>query len=45
MHHVDEVYVVNHSSTDGSCEGTRRLQRLWQDRVHVFDYYDEHFWQ
>ena len=45
MYHVDEVYVVNHSSTDGSREGTRRLQALWQGRVHAFDYSDEHFWQ
>jgi hypothetical protein len=45
MHHVDEVYVLNHSSTDGSCEGIRKLQGLWTDRIHVFNYYDNHFWQ
>ncbi len=45
MHHVDEVYVLNHSSTDGSFEGLQHLQELWKDRIHVLNFNDEPFWQ
>jgi hypothetical protein len=45
MYHVDEVYVLNHSSTDGTYQGTRRLQQLWPGRLHVVEYHDNHFWQ
>jgi len=45
MHHVDEVYVLIHASADATCGGMRRLQELWNGRIHIFAYYDEHFWQ
>jgi hypothetical protein len=45
MYHVDEVYVLNHSSTDGSSKGLQHLQNLWEDRIHVFNRHDEAFWQ
>jgi len=45
MYHVDEVYLLNHSSTDGTYEGTKRLQQLWPGRLHVVEYHDNHFWQ
>jgi len=45
MHHVDEVYVLNHSSTDGTREGVKKLREMWQGRVHVVNYWDDHFWQ
>src|SRR5208337_792489 len=45
MYHVDEVYVLNHSSTDGSSKGLQHLQNLWKDRIHVFNRHDEAFWQ
>ncbi|WP_005037431.1 glycosyltransferase family 2 protein [Holophaga foetida] len=36
IHHVDEVYVLNDSSTDESFQGLQRLQALWPGRLHVF---------
>ncbi len=45
MHHVDEVYVLNHLSADESVEGIAEIQELWQDRVHIFNFHDEHYWQ
>jgi hypothetical protein len=45
MHHVDEVYVLNHASTDRSSGGLQHLQELWKDRIHVFSWYNEQYWQ
>ena len=45
MYHVDEVYVLNHASADGSFEGLQRLQELWKGRIHVMNFHDEHYWQ
>jgi len=45
MHHVDEVYVLNHASADRSSEGLQHLKELWKDRIHIFGWYDEQYWQ
>ena len=45
MYHVDEVYVLNHSSTDGSFKGLQHLQELWKGRIHLLNCHDEPFWQ
>ena len=45
MCHVDEVYVLNHASTDGSFEGLEHLQELWKGRIHVLSFHDGHYWQ
>jgi hypothetical protein len=45
MHHVDKVYVLNHASADRSSEGLQHLQELWKDRIHIFNWYDEQYWQ
>ena len=45
MHHVDDVYVLNHVSANGTFEDTRDVQELWQGRVHVLNSRYEHFWQ
>lgn len=45
MHHVDEVYVLNHSSTDGTYHGLQLLQKLWNERIHVFHCYESEYWQ
>lgn len=45
MNHVDEVFVLNHGSTDGTPEGLKALCELWKNRIHVFHCNDERFWQ
>jgi hypothetical protein len=45
MHHVDEVYLFNHASTDRTLEGLRHLQKLWNNRIHIFNWNDERYWQ
>lgn len=35
QHHVDEVYVVDHASTDRSARGLAHLRALWPGRLHV----------
>lgn len=35
MNHVDEVYVLDYSSTDRTNLGLRHLQEYWGDRLHV----------
>jgi len=45
MHHVDEVYVLTHASADRSSEGLQHLKELWKNRIHIFNWYDEHYWQ
>lgn len=45
MHHVDEVYVLNHASEDRSSEGLQHLQELWKDRIHIFNWYDDQYRQ
>lgn len=45
MNHVDEVYVLNHGSKDGSLQGLERLKKLWDNRLHVFNCYSERYWQ
>ncbi len=45
MHHVDEVYVLNHGSVDQTSEGLQHLKQLWNNRLHVFNWYDERYWQ
>jgi len=45
IYHVDEVYVLNHSSTDGSFEGLQLLEELWKHRIHILNFHDPHFWQ
>ena len=45
LRHVDVLYVLDHSSSDGTSEGLRALQALWPERLHVLAYEDDHFWQ
>lgn len=45
MYHVDEIYVLNHSCHDGTQEGIKSLQELWKDRIFVYNYYDDSFYQ
>ncbi len=45
MYHLDEVYVLNHMSTDGTIDGIEKLKGLWRGRIHLFNYYDDHDWQ
>jgi hypothetical protein len=45
MYNVDEVYVLNHGSVDQSSEGLQHLQKLWNNRIHIFNWYDERYWQ
>jgi hypothetical protein len=45
MYHVDEVCVLNHSSTDGTFEGLQHLQKLWKSRIYVLNCNDQHYWQ
>lgn len=45
MHHVDEVYFLNHSCTDGTNEGIKKLQEIWKDRLHVIKVHIDNFWQ
>lgn len=45
MYHLDEIYVLNHMSIDGTIEGIEKLKNLWVGRIHLFNYYDDHDWQ
>jgi hypothetical protein len=45
MHHVDDVYVLNHASSDETHDGLLRLQRLWKGRIHAFDLRDDRLLQ
>ncbi|UWX57852.1 glycosyltransferase family 2 protein [Chlorobaculum sp. MV4-Y] len=35
INHVDEVYVVNHASTDQTFNGLNHLKKLWGERLHI----------
>jgi hypothetical protein len=45
MHHVCEVYVLNHASTDATNAGLKHLQQIWPHRIHVFNCDDQSFQQ
>lgn len=45
IHHVDEVFLLNHSHHDNYDTGLYELKRLWGDRVHIFNYVDHNFFQ
>jgi len=35
INHVDEVYVVDHNSTDQTHNGLKHLKQLWGERLHI----------
>ena len=35
INHIDEVYVVDHASTDQTFNGLNHLKKLWGERLHV----------
>lgn len=45
LNHVDEVFLLNHSSAGGFGRAIGRLQTAFKDRLHVLSYYDPTFWQ
>lgn len=45
MHHVDEVHVLNDSSSDATFEGLARLGELWPGRIHVVHLHGGEFLQ
>lgn len=44
-YHVDEVFVLNHASTDVSLEGLKNISAIWSGRVHILNCYDNNYWQ
>lgn len=45
MHHVDEVFILNHAGGDASFQKIIKALDLWRGRVHLFNLYDERYWQ
>jgi len=45
LNHVDEVYVVDHNSTDQTHNGLKHLKHLWGERLHIITITDIGFFQ
>ena len=45
MHHVDEVFVLNHASDDETEEKLQNLLSSWSNRIHILSSYDLNFHQ
>jgi hypothetical protein len=43
--HVDELYILDHCSSDGTSYGLQKLQELWPGRLHVLTSEVDDFWQ
>jgi len=44
-YHVDEVFLLNHFRDHQSYGETRTLKKLWGDRLHVYDYFKNEYYQ